>query len=151
MCRVWVSQREQGGRAELSSQPTHRRRTARLDNWDFQYVLQKGFNILDAILGTIQMANTSDVVRQKNPSHVLHAAPHLLLLLLHLRQLLRHPPLVQLLQGFLRWQPHHIGTKQLNLLISSPIWWAGGRYCSCILAKEFCADLLDRNNFAGKH
>ena len=115
-----MSQREQGGRAELSSQPTHRRRTARLDNRDFQHVLQKGFNIL-AILGTIQMANTSDVVRQKNPSHVLHAAPHLLLLLFHLRQLLRHPPLVQLLQGFLRWQPHHIGTKQLNLLISSPI------------------------------
>ena len=54
MCRVRVSQREQGGRAELSSQPTHRRRTARLDNRDFQHVLQKGFNILDGTIGTIQ-------------------------------------------------------------------------------------------------
>ena len=63
------------------------------------------------LMGTIQMANTSDVVRQKDPSHVLHTAPHLLLLLLHLRQLLGHPTLIQLLQGFLRQQPHHIGTK----------------------------------------
>ena len=40
-----MSQREQGGRAELPSQPTHWRRTARLDNRDFQHVLQKGLSI----------------------------------------------------------------------------------------------------------
>ena len=40
--RVRVPQGEQGGRLELSAQPTHWRRAARLDNRDVQYVLQKG-------------------------------------------------------------------------------------------------------------
>ena len=43
----------------------------------------------------------SDLVREKDSANVLHTASHLLLLLVHLRQLLRHSVIVQLLQGSL--------------------------------------------------
>ena len=127
VCRVWVSQREQGGGLELPSKPTHRRRASRLDNRDFQHILQEGFKIME----TKQLKQNhkrfpSDLVRKKNPSHVLHPAPHLLLFLLHLRQLLRHPTLVQLLQGFLRqWHQSNFGSKQFKLHIPAPQRWTG--------------------------
>ena len=95
----------------------------------------------------------SDLVQEKDSADVLHTAPYLLLLLVHLRQLLRHSAIVQLLQSSLWRRSDKIGTKQLKLLSYSCDWWTGSFLCAIMNAinqlQEYSTNLTFCEHFQG--